>query len=915
MGCHLIALGGTGQKALEMLTYACACDALYTLDDDLRRVPVASLSVLTADSDLTPAADAAKRYQALQAVFSAAGLPHVGFHTELQHEHLPVLDPERAGVHLIAGEREQLLTRTLFTEEKTALDARNGLRGHADLGMFFFADALSRLSETIARGEDHPFFSRIRAELDRGEDVKVLLVGSVYGGTGMSGFPSLARFLRGRFPGERLILGAAMLLPAHDPRSVNDYTARAEAALAQYGASGMMRRGPYDPDGLLDAAYLIRMSGNLYAMSYAQTAGSTESDARIQDWLTVKCASQFFSTAFRGEGAEAVGLYHVPRTSHQPSWPCFDDDRAYFRIRFGGLMRAAALHLAECQPEILKSLAGKARTPQYFQPYLRAMRKLGAPERDALEALLQELRRFLSQFVRRMGEAQRLQPPPMPGRAEPDGFFDPRVLQTLQKLLETLETDAEGEPLRRQLRESLPAMVLGGADSTFAVKHLLSLLAKGRKPAVETPAAAFAAYTAALLDCTAQGTAGLPALQLPPPDSRGIDPNHHLLTLARNLPIPDDAPLCDAPDVLARETRLVILLGLPHAMSVKQREVIEWRAMLSILLLWDGWELRHNLPELRCGQPPEGAATRAVLAALPNDRLNAGLTLFTVLKDVDGMVFEGPLGLLSRQTALLPAADPEKLKGLLPDYARWYDPGSGTFSDPCPMLNETDRARLIHRLKCLQILSERADLGSPLQYGNGALGAAADAFLADLQSRGDFWRERFEADDPRAVRQLYIRTLAVFGPAVDGIEKQEEELSLQDLKQNPLMKRLLGEPADGKRGASQSAVFLSEPVTTYYFNGAAFAVDSPRYLLAPVNAEGEQATLDTLEKALEALSSPAFHRQAAKRFLELANRLTSRSGASKKAVSLLRAWSVKHSKMAAETCENPAEPAAKPEAN
>jgi hypothetical protein len=32
--------------------------------------------------------------------------------------------------------------------------------------------------------------------------------------------------------------------------------------------------------------------------------------------------------------------------------------------------------------------------------------------------------------------------------------------------------------------------------------------------------------------------------------------------------------------------------------------------------------------------------------------------------------------------------------------------------------------------------------------------------------------------------------------------------------------------------------------------------------------------------------------------LELANRLTSRSGASKKAVSLLRAWSVKHSRMA-----------------
>ena len=118
MGCHLIALGGTGQKALEMLTYACACDALYTTDDDLRRVPIDTLSVLTADTDLTPAADTARRYQALQTVFSAASLPHVGFHTKLLYEHLPIVDPERPDVHSIARDREQLLTRTLFSAEK-----------------------------------------------------------------------------------------------------------------------------------------------------------------------------------------------------------------------------------------------------------------------------------------------------------------------------------------------------------------------------------------------------------------------------------------------------------------------------------------------------------------------------------------------------------------------------------------------------------------------------------------------------------------------------------------------------------------------------------------------------------------------------------------------------------------------------
>ena len=896
MGCHLIALGGAGQKALEMVACACACDALYETDDDLRRVPLLKLSVLTADTDLSADTTAAQRYQALQTVFSAAAPPHAGFHTKLTLENFPVIDPERPDVQTIARGREQLFTHTLLSAEKTALDAREGLRGHADLGMFFFADALSRLSETLAQGGEFPFFDRIQTELDQGEDVKVLLVGSIYGGTGMSGVPSFARFLRGRFASERLALGAVLLLPPHDPKTVGLYNARAAAALRQYGMDGLMRRSGYDDRGLLDAAYLIRMSGNLYANNYAQASGGAPGDLHLADWLAARSASQFFSTRFHGENADALGLYHLPRTSHQPAWPCFDDDRAFFRLRFGALMRAAALHLAECEPQLTAGLTGKSRLAPAFAPFYKAVKRFGAAENEALSVLQDALTEFFTQYVRRMSEVQRLQPAPVPGKAEPDGFFSVPAMQALQTI--RTKPGADAAEARRAARELLPSLVCGGTDTNFTWKRMLSQLEKGRKPSSDTPSAVFAAYAAALFNCAAQGTAGLPPLQLPEPDSRGIDPNHHLLTLARNLPLLPDAPLCAGSDVLAWETRLSALLSLPHAQAVRLREVAQWRGLIAVLLLWDGWELRHNLPKLNCAPPPEGDGTRAVLAALSKERLNAGLTLFSLEKDVDGVVFEGPLGLLSPHTGLLSAADPEKLYGLLPDCARWYNPETKTFADPCPMLSEPDRARLIHRLKCLQALTERAEAASPLRLGDGALYAAADAFLGDLQNQHDLWRERFEADDPRAAKALYLRALAVFGPAIEGVERQEEELSLQDIRQNPLMIRLLNEPGELKRNAAPSALFDSEPMTTYFYHGTAFAVDSARYLLAPVNAEGEQQALQALEEVLEQAASPAYHRQAAKRFLELANRLTSRPGASKKAVSLLRAWSVKHSKLA-----------------
>ena len=115
------------------------------------------------------------------------------------------------------------------------------------------------------------------------------------------------------------------------------------------------------------------------------------------------------------------------------------------------------------------------------------------------------------------------------------------------------------------------------------------------------------------------------------------------------------------------------------------------------------------------------------------------------------------------------------------------------------------------------------------------------------------------------------------------------------------MSRLLGDPDSAKRGLPSSAIFQSEPMSSYFYHGEPFAMSSLRYLLTPVSVQGETETLAALEAAIEAMFSPSYHTEIARRFLSLANRLTSRPGASKKAVSLLRAWSVKHSKLAAET--------------
>ena len=170
-----------------------------------------------------------------------------------------------------------------------------------------------------------------------------------------------------------------------------------------------------------------------------------------------------------------------------------------------------------------------------------------------------------------------------------------------------------------------------------------------------------------------------------------------------------------------------------------------------------------------------------------------------------------------------------------------------------------------------------------------------DSFIGDLLARRGSWRERLEAGEQRAERELYIRALAVCGlrevSALPALERRDDPLSLQELCKNPLLRRLTPETV------SAPAELLGPSMVTYTFHGKPFAVESPLYLLEPANAPDEADTLRRLwqEATLPVQFDGDWNRAVAKRFLELANRLTGRLGASRRVITLLREWSVQRS--------------------
>lgn len=375
-------------------------------------------------------------------------------------------------------------------------------------------------------------------------------------------------------------------------------------------------------------------------------------------------------------------------------------------------------------------------------------------------------------------------------------------------------------------------------------------------------------------------------------------PHEWLESFAMNIHTEGEDVGYSIPDVLAGEAQLRRLMRLPHREAMSHQEMIDWRAVLALVLLWDGWAKDDTWPELTCEEMLTGHTfIRGVRAALPPRRLAFGLRLFVLSTQRDGVPERKAIGMLSPTVALAPAANSGDLSALLPQCVRWYLRDEQRFDDPCAYLDEADRARLVQHLRFLQALGERVELGSPLYSADASLSGLIDRYIDDLQTLRSSWRERLEAGDANAKTELYIRALAVYGlyevSRLPGVTRREIAFSQEELTRNVLLRWFAGGLAD------VPPEFSGAKVITYDFHGKPFAVASPRYLLEPANTPEETQTLKQLwaELSLPLQYNGAWNRAVARRFVELSNHMTGLSGvdhrASRKVIELLRYWSNK----------------------
>ncbi|MBE5801728.1 MAG: hypothetical protein E7319_05500 [Clostridiales bacterium] len=478
MGCYVLAIGGTGNKILESIVYAAAADAFYTISPNGKRTPVRELHLLSVDVDAacgntTRASRAAEYYEQVRAAFDETRQTRRGFRTRLDLRRWNMNLSRRATSVSRMTEnhaRDQLLSRTLFSKTEASLEYSEGFRGHPDLGVLFFSDLLSSLDQLRAMGqpdEMNALLDQMDADISRGETVKVMLCGSIFGGTGASGIPALARYLHERFR-DRLSLfemGSMLMLPYYKvpPSSHNeeleivvksaDFPDKARTALQYYGMSGMIRSSEEDTDGVFDAIYMLGLPPEAFVQTriYSTGSQSQENDAHMLEWLATRCIAAFLRTGMRGANAHNMDCYYYQW--HTPSfcWQSFDSEGELYRVGYGGLLKASALFFAECYPSLRKLVTGSGRGGSaigYCAPYFSDIHHMNALQRDQLEKLLDALYHFFAFYANWMVQLTRTIPPTMRPKQQQELRLDEasHVYQLLIQRRAQLKMNGEGTP-------------------------------------------------------------------------------------------------------------------------------------------------------------------------------------------------------------------------------------------------------------------------------------------------------------------------------------------------------------------------------------------------------------------------------------------------------------------------------------
>ena len=470
MSYYAIGIGGTGAKCLESLIHLAAAGMM----------PDGDLYVLFVDPDnsngsRTRAKGTLDTYTACKNNLTLGQTPLLKtkinpFNSDDESVHWTPFEKEATpslGKFFDYGNLDQNedhpgaahLFEVLYSKTERETSLAKGFHGHPSIGSGVMAQTVNF--------DQKGLWSQFGGRIANDRDAKVFLAGSIFGGTGASGFPTIAQLVKGELAS--VTLGGALVLPyfkfiseevnnekTGELKAKSDYfLMNTQAALNYYHLREQTR--------IYDAVYLLGNEAQVEVKDSSGGGGQKNAPHFIELYAAL-AATHFFKNS---ESAEDTQYFLTARENrNQLKWSDLPDDNNgnTIRSRIGQLTRFAFAYLHFYLPTIrgIRQGTHRGRDAAWFANFFKQRGLLGWIGRDKIDltdAQTTDLLKWTENYCRAFlswiayiqansGENENIK------LIQHEAFANPNHLKEILKSVNS-ETDEKEEKILKSVFESV----------------------------------------------------------------------------------------------------------------------------------------------------------------------------------------------------------------------------------------------------------------------------------------------------------------------------------------------------------------------------------------------------------------------------------------------------------------------------
>lgn len=305
MSYYFISIGGSGAKVMESLTHLCIA-GMFPTDE---KFYVMAIDPDTGNGNLARSSAALNCYNTFQNLEVGNDSPLFKNKIELASpfvwnptEHDKCLDDVMA-YHADKGTPIGDLYEVLYTKKERSTLLNEGFRGHPSIGAAVMAKKIATNNGRHEEPWNH-FESLVNQDAKTGAVAKIFLAGSVFGGTGAAGMPTIAKLLQRTFKDlynqGKVLLGGALILPYFSFTSGNmssdqmyasseNFLTSTQAALKYYATKNSEEK-------IYHSMYFIGDDVLSPVQKFSIGSSSQENDAHIVDFYGALAAIDFYKS-------------------------------------------------------------------------------------------------------------------------------------------------------------------------------------------------------------------------------------------------------------------------------------------------------------------------------------------------------------------------------------------------------------------------------------------------------------------------------------------------------------------------------------------------------------------------------------------------------------------------------------------